>query len=54
MEENKKQGREKIEWLNYWIEDADKDKERIILIGDSVTRDLRKKLNLYMKASYYG
>ena len=52
MEENKKQGREKIEWLNYWIEDADKDKERIILIGDSVTRDLRKKLNLYMKASY--
>ena len=34
--------REPIEWLNYWIEDANKYKQRIILIGDSVTRDLSK------------
>ena len=52
MERNKNQNREKIEWLNYWIEDADKDKERVILIGDSVTRDLRKKLNVYMETEY--
>lgn len=36
---------EKIEWLNYWIQDADKDKARILLIGDSVAREYRKELN---------
>lgn len=36
---------EKIEWLNYWIEDANTDKTRILLIGDSVAREYRKKLN---------
>lgn len=44
--------RENIEWLNYWIEDADTGKKRIILLGDSVTRDLRKKLQFYMQKKY--
>lgn len=44
--------REKIEWLNYWIEDADKDKKRIILLGDSVAREIRKKLNSMINESY--
>ncbi len=39
--------RETTEWLNYWIEDANKCKQRIILIGDSVTRDIRKRLSFY-------
>jgi len=37
--------REKIEWFNYWIEDANQGKKRILLIGDSVTRQYRKILN---------
>lgn len=37
--------REKIEWFNYWIEDANQEKKRILLIGDSVTRQYRKILN---------
>lgn len=42
--------REKIEWLNYWIEDADDEEEkRILLIGDSVARGYRKALNFIMK-----
>ncbi len=45
--------REKIEWLNYWIENANKRGEkRIILLGDSVTRELRKKLSFYMHEDY--
>lgn len=44
--------REPIEWLNYWIEDANEYRRRIILIGDSVTRDLRKKLNFYLGEGY--
>lgn len=44
--------REQIEWLNYWIENANESKKRIILIGDSVTRDLRKKMNFYLNKSY--
>lgn len=45
--------REKIEWLNYWIEDANKSgNKRIILLGDSVTRELRKKLSFYMGEDY--
>lgn len=39
--------REMIEWLNYWIEDANEYKKRMILIGDSVTRDIRKKISFY-------
>lgn len=42
---NKRNSNEKIEWLNYWIEDAYKDKTRILLIGDSVAREYRKELN---------
>lgn len=42
---NKELLNERIEWLNYWIEDADKDKTRILLIGDSVARQFRKELN---------
>ena len=37
--------RETIEWLNYWIEEANSEKKRILLIGDSVTRQYRKTLN---------
>lgn len=44
--------REEIEWLNYWIEDACTYKNRIILLGDSVTREIRKKLQFYMKRKY--
>ncbi len=44
--------RENIEWLNYWIEEADADRKRIILLGDSVTREWRKKLQLYLKTKY--
>lgn len=45
--------RENIEWLNYWIENANKsEKKRIILLGDSVTRELRKKLGFYMSENY--
>ena len=49
---DKIENREKIEWLNYWIEDANKEKKRIVLIGDSVTRALRKMLNLFMNETY--
>lgn len=44
--------RENIEWLNYWIEDANKSKKRIILIGDSVTRDCRKWLSIFIGKKY--
>lgn len=44
--------RARIEWLNYWIEDANLEKKRILLIGDSLTRALRKKLNMYLNDSY--
>lgn len=44
--------RERIEWLNYWIEDANEDKKRIILLGDSVTREIRKRLNSFMREEY--
>lgn len=37
------ENREKIEWFNSWIEDANANRKRILLIGDSVTRELRKK-----------
>lgn len=33
--------RENIEWVNYWWEEANKDRKRVLLIGDSVTRQFR-------------
>lgn len=37
-----KEGREDIEWSNYWIDNADKETEqRILLIGDSTMRMVR-------------
>lgn len=46
--------REKIEWLNYWIEDADNgEKKRILFLGDSVARDCRKVLNRMMEKEGY-
>ena len=44
--------REKIEWLNYWVDDANTEKKRIILIGDSVTRECRKILSIYLHPEY--
>lgn len=44
--------REAIEWMNYWIESACTYKDRIILLGDSVTREIRKKLQFFMKRKY--
>ena len=41
--------RERIEWLNYWIEDANEEKKRILLIGDSVTRGVAKKTEYVFK-----
>jgi len=41
-----KVSREEVEWLNYWIQDADdRDKKRILLLGDSVARGYRRILN---------
>lgn len=38
--------REEIEWTNSWIQDANNyEKKRILLIGDSVTRQIRKPIN---------
>ena len=38
--------RENIEWTNTWVEDCqDPDKERILLIGDSVLRNIRGKIS---------
>ena len=42
--------REKIEWINYWIEDANQEKNRICLIGDSVTRQYRAIMNNMLKS----
>lgn len=44
--------REQIEWLNYWIEDANKFKKRILMIGDSVTRDLRKYVSFFVSDTF--
>lgn len=40
--------REEIEWINCWWSDANQEIERILLIGDSVTRALRSSLEYYM------
>lgn len=53
IRENMINNRERIEWLNYWIEDADKRKKRILLIGDSVTRQYRKILNTLVTSQGY-
>lgn len=38
-------GREHVEWLNFWFDNAnEKRSDRILLIGDSVTHDYRKPL----------
>lgn len=37
--------REKIEWGNYWWENANTISKRVLLIGDSVTRGYRSSLN---------
>lgn len=45
--------REKIEWQNMWWEEANNSSiSRIALLGDSVTRDLRSKLNELLKGKY--
>lgn len=44
--------REKIEWTNCWWSDANQEKERILLIGDSVTRAIRSSLEYYMFGQY--
>lgn len=38
------QQRERTEWLNTWISDANTTNRRILLVGDSVTRNIRGKL----------
>ncbi len=48
--------KETIEWLNYWIENADDDREgekRVLLLGDSVARDYRKSLNRMLQDEGY-
>lgn len=37
-----------IEWLNTWIAKANEECGRCLLIGDSVTRNIRSKLELYL------
>ena len=45
--------REDIEWSNVWIEKAyDKNRKRILLIGDSLTRHIRKSLNQILSPEY--
>ena len=44
---------EEIEWLNYWIEDANVEKKRILVIGDSVARRYRNFLNEIVKQEGY-
>lgn len=39
------QNRKRIEWSNFWWENANKDCSRILLLGDSVTRGYRSSLN---------
>lgn len=44
--------REEIEWTNCWWSDANQETERILLIGDSVTRAIRSSLEYYMFGQY--
>ena len=50
---NERNLHEKIEWLNYWIEDAYAEKKRILVIGDSVARQYRQFLNEIVKKDGY-
>lgn len=46
--------REKIEWLNYWIESANEEKtNRILILGDSVARSYRPILNRLVQGEGY-
>lgn len=48
-----KETREEVEWLNYWIQDAnDRDKKRILLLGDSVARGYRRTLNTMLQTEH--
>lgn len=40
--------RENIEWSNTWIANADKEGPRCLLIGDSVTREIRAELDRFL------
>lgn len=54
MTKNEAESREKIEWVNWWIEKAhDITCKRILLIGDSVARDYRKVLNTRLREQGY-
>lgn len=45
--------RERIEWSNIWWEKAnDASQKRIALLGDSVTREFRNKLNARLTGRY--
>lgn len=48
----KYEDRETIEWVNSWLAHADCEGDRILLIGDSVTRELRGKLEHYISHWY--
>ena len=47
------QNREPTEWVNSWISHANCKGDRILLIGDSVTRALRGKLEFFLKKWYH-
>ncbi len=48
------QDRERLEWSNFWWEEANKECKRLLLIGDSVTRGYRSALNNFMSESGGG
>lgn len=52
IEVKKFRDRETIEWVNSWLSQADCGGDRILLIGDSVTRELRGKLEYYINHWY--
>lgn len=45
--------REETEWLNYWIDSANKETKRVLLIGDSIARAIRKSLNESLRNDGY-
>ena len=46
--------RERIEWSNFWWEEANKECKRILLVGDSVTRGYRSLLNIFFEEYDYA
>lgn len=44
--------RENIEWTNLWISDANTDKKRLMLIGDSTTRQIRGSVEILLNNIY--